>query len=264
MESGRSRGRNDYWQPLLRNLTSLRRVASARIRNFRWHDLRHTSASWFVKRGRDLYKLSRIFGRPVPRRQAVAVQTAKPGNGIEPELGGSVIGPNKALQATAYSARSCLAPASGRSLDSALAGCGCIPFRRKPSELDHCSAKHVLRPPGSPRSVLELSTVLARFRGPRPVQRLQPLDPTAHRPLRVAPQAGLWPEPTRGRTLAATPCGGRHPWPPQKLALPGVLSDTPCVEDFIIPLILTTRFQESTEVDESLLKSRAWPGGMVT
>ncbi|MGH1570888.1 tyrosine-type recombinase/integrase [Methylobacterium sp. P31] len=35
----------------------------ARIENMRWHDdLRHTFASWFVQRGGDLYKLSRILG----------------------------------------------------------------------------------------------------------------------------------------------------------------------------------------------------------
>src|SRR5262245_47980548 len=48
------------------------------------------------------------------------------------------------------------------------------------------------------------TSLRSAFRVPRPVQRLQPLDPTAHHPLRVAPQAGLWPEPTRGRTLTAT------------------------------------------------------------
>jgi hypothetical protein len=93
---------------------------------------------------------------------------------------------------------------------------GHMPFRRKRSETDNCSAKHFLHAPSSPRDALDFPPL--RFQGPRPVQRLQPLDPTAHRPLHVAPQAGLWPEPTRGRTLAATPCGGRHPWPPQKLA----------------------------------------------
>ncbi|WP_267361724.1 MULTISPECIES: site-specific integrase [unclassified Methylobacterium] len=34
----------------------------AKIENMRWHDLRHTFASWFVQRGGDLYKLSRILG----------------------------------------------------------------------------------------------------------------------------------------------------------------------------------------------------------
>ena len=94
---------------------------------------------------------------------------------------------------------------------------GHIPLGRKPSGMDNCSAKHLLCALGSPYSISAFPPLALGV--PRPVQRLQPLDPTAHRPLRVAPQAGLWPEPTRGRTLAATPCGGRHPWPPQKLAL---------------------------------------------
>lgn len=34
----------------------------AKVANLRWHDLRHTFASWFVQRGGDLYKLSRILG----------------------------------------------------------------------------------------------------------------------------------------------------------------------------------------------------------
>lgn len=34
----------------------------AKVENMRWHDLRHTFASWFVQRGGDLYKLSRILG----------------------------------------------------------------------------------------------------------------------------------------------------------------------------------------------------------
>lgn len=34
----------------------------AKIVNFRWHDLRHTFASWFVQRDGDLYRLSRILG----------------------------------------------------------------------------------------------------------------------------------------------------------------------------------------------------------
>ena len=34
----------------------------AKVENMRWHDLRHTCASWFVQRGGDLYKLSRILG----------------------------------------------------------------------------------------------------------------------------------------------------------------------------------------------------------
>lgn len=34
----------------------------AEIKNFRWHDLRHTFASWAVQDGMDLYRLSRILG----------------------------------------------------------------------------------------------------------------------------------------------------------------------------------------------------------
>jgi integrase/recombinase XerD len=34
----------------------------AGLTNFRWHDLRHTFASWFVQDGGDLYHLSRILG----------------------------------------------------------------------------------------------------------------------------------------------------------------------------------------------------------
>lgn len=33
----------------------------AKISDLRWHDLRHTFASWFVQAGRDLYHLSRIL-----------------------------------------------------------------------------------------------------------------------------------------------------------------------------------------------------------
>jgi hypothetical protein len=73
---------------------------------------------------------------------------------------------------------------------------------------------------------------------PRPVQRLQPLDPTAHRLLRVAPQAGLRPEPTRGWTLAATPCGGRHPWPRQKLAVGAFLTDQVYYTQEVISMLL--------------------------
>lgn len=34
----------------------------AKITGIRWHDLRHTFASWFVQAGGDLYHLSRILG----------------------------------------------------------------------------------------------------------------------------------------------------------------------------------------------------------
>jgi integrase/recombinase XerD len=36
--------------------------ARAKIAGLRWHDLRHTFASWWVQRGGDLYHLSRILG----------------------------------------------------------------------------------------------------------------------------------------------------------------------------------------------------------
>jgi integrase/recombinase XerD len=42
---------------------SFRKACSrAGIRDFRWHDLRHTFASWHVQSGTDLYRLSRILG----------------------------------------------------------------------------------------------------------------------------------------------------------------------------------------------------------
>jgi integrase len=34
----------------------------ARIRNFRFHDLRHTFASWYMMHGGDLYELAKILG----------------------------------------------------------------------------------------------------------------------------------------------------------------------------------------------------------
>ena len=36
--------------------------ARAGLVDFRYHDLRHTFASWFVQEGGDLYRLSRILG----------------------------------------------------------------------------------------------------------------------------------------------------------------------------------------------------------
>jgi integrase/recombinase XerD len=42
---------------------SFRRACSrAGISDFRWHDLRHTFASWHVQSGTDLYRLSRMLG----------------------------------------------------------------------------------------------------------------------------------------------------------------------------------------------------------
>ncbi len=35
---------------------------ASRINDFRWHDLRHTFASWWVQGGGDLYRLSRVLG----------------------------------------------------------------------------------------------------------------------------------------------------------------------------------------------------------
>jgi integrase len=34
----------------------------AEIRNFRFHDLRHTFASWYMMNGGDLYELAKILG----------------------------------------------------------------------------------------------------------------------------------------------------------------------------------------------------------
>ncbi len=34
----------------------------ARIREFRFHDLRHTFASWYMMNGGDLYKLAKLMG----------------------------------------------------------------------------------------------------------------------------------------------------------------------------------------------------------
>ena len=47
-----------------RNLRHSFRKACSRagISDFRWHDLRHTFASWHVQSGTDLYRLSRILG----------------------------------------------------------------------------------------------------------------------------------------------------------------------------------------------------------
>src|SRR6266478_5525938 len=35
----------------------------AGVRDFRFHDLRHTFASWFMMNGGDLYELAKILGR---------------------------------------------------------------------------------------------------------------------------------------------------------------------------------------------------------
>ncbi len=40
------------------------------IKDFRWHDLRHTFASWWVQGGGDLYRLSRVLGHSRPQMSA--------------------------------------------------------------------------------------------------------------------------------------------------------------------------------------------------
>ncbi|MEI9978565.1 MAG: site-specific integrase [Edaphobacter sp.] len=37
-------------------------LARAQIRNFRFHDLRHTFASWYMMNGGDLYELAKLLG----------------------------------------------------------------------------------------------------------------------------------------------------------------------------------------------------------
>ncbi|WP_370870088.1 tyrosine-type recombinase/integrase [Phenylobacterium sp.] len=37
-------------------------LKASEIKDFRWHDLRHTFASWWVQGGGDLYRLSRVLG----------------------------------------------------------------------------------------------------------------------------------------------------------------------------------------------------------
>src|SRR5438132_13951978 len=44
------------------------------------------------------------------------------------------------------------------------------------------------------------------------------MPPTLVLPTSAGPVAALRLEPTEGGARHATPCGGRHPWPPQKLA----------------------------------------------
>ena len=55
-----------------RNLRHSFRKACSRagISDFRWHDLRHTFASWHVQSGTDLYRLSRILGHSTVQMSA--------------------------------------------------------------------------------------------------------------------------------------------------------------------------------------------------
>jgi integrase len=39
-----------------------RPAGAGRNRNFRFHDLRHTFASWYMMNGGDLYELTKILG----------------------------------------------------------------------------------------------------------------------------------------------------------------------------------------------------------
>lgn len=51
---------NSRYEDLHRGFRNATRRAD--IANLRWHDLRHTFASWFVQNGGELYQLSRILG----------------------------------------------------------------------------------------------------------------------------------------------------------------------------------------------------------
>ncbi len=52
MTSGRQRADKSFHDLLER----------AEIRDFRFHDLRHTFASWYMMSGSDLYELSKLLG----------------------------------------------------------------------------------------------------------------------------------------------------------------------------------------------------------
>ena len=56
-----------FWHDDGRRYTTIKTAFNAacrraKIKDFRWHDLRHTFASWAVQDGMDLYRLSRLLG----------------------------------------------------------------------------------------------------------------------------------------------------------------------------------------------------------